>query len=133
MTEPANLACQYFDPAPITVPSDPTTLTTAIQASVADTAYADAVTAATDPSAWMVQQQAPLTLDGLTATRIEATAASDAAGIPVGSSRFAYLVDVGSAGTVTLWTVGTAGDENFDDVSGIVSLMAEFSTFQAPS
>lgn len=133
VTEPANLACQYFDPAPITVPSDPTTLTTAIQASVADTAYADAVTAATDPSAWMVQQQAPLTLDGLTATRIEATAASDAAGIPVGSSRFAYLVDVGSAGTVTLWTVGTAGDENFDDVSGIVSLMAEFSTFQAPS
>jgi heat shock protein HslJ len=133
VTDPANLACQYFSPDPITVPSDPSTLTTAIQASVADTAYADAVAAATDASAWTVQQQAPLTLDGLTATRIEATATTDAAGIPVGSSRFAYLVDVGSAGTVTLWTTGTAGDENFDDVSGIVSLMAEFSTFQAPS
>ena len=35
---------------------------------------------------------------------VAATANSDAAGIPAGTSRIAYLVNVGSAGTVTLCT-----------------------------
>jgi heat shock protein HslJ len=131
VSTPANLSCQYFDPAPITVPADPATLTTAIQASVTDTTYADAVTAATDTTAWTVQQQTQLTLDNLPATMVAATAASDAAGIPAGTSRVAYLVDVGAAGTVTLWTAGTAGDESFADYAAILSLMTEFSEFTA--
>jgi heat shock protein HslJ len=130
---PANLACQYFDPAPITVPADPATLTTAIQASASDTVYADAVSAATDATAWTIQQQTQLTLDNLPATMVAATATSDAAGIPAGTSRVAYLVDVGAAGTVTLWTAGAASDPSFANYAAILSLMTEFSEFTAPT
>jgi hypothetical protein len=128
-----NLACQYFSPDPITVPADPTTLTTAIQASSSATAFSESVSAATDAAAWTVQQSSPLTLDNLEATMIAATANSDAAGIPVGTSRVAYLVNVGSAGTVTLWTAGSAGDEAFQENSAILSLMVAASAFQAGS
>jgi heat shock protein HslJ len=133
VTTPANLACQYFDPAPITVPADPATLTTAIQSSVTATPFADAVTAATDPAAWTVVSQENLTLDNLAATLVEATATTDANGVPVGISRFAYLIDVGSAGTITLWTTGTVDGADFESNSAIVSLMAEFSDFVAAS
>ena len=60
VTSPASLACQYFDPSPITVPSDPTTLVTTIMASSSDTDYEDAVEAATDTSSWDVTQQQEL-------------------------------------------------------------------------
>jgi hypothetical protein len=133
VTTPANLACQYFDPAPITVPADPATLTTAIQSSVTATPFADAVTAATDPAAWTVVSQENLTLDNLAATLVEATAVTDANGVPVGISRFAYLIDVGGAGTITLWTTGTVDGTDFESNSAIVSLMAEFSDFVAAS
>ncbi len=64
---------------------------------------------------------------------MQATATSDAAGIPVGTSSYGYLVDVGSAGTVTLWTTGTSGDPGFANASALVNLMVQASTFQAPS
>ncbi len=131
VTTPANLACQYFDPAPITVPADPTTLVTAIMASSSATTFADAVTAATDASSWDVTAQQDLKLSGLDATAIAATATAASAGIPVGTSRYAYLVDVGSSGTVTMWTTGTVGQGEFANDSTILSLMVAQSTFVA--
>ena len=43
--------------------------------------------------------------------------------------RFAYLVDVGSSGTVSLFTTGTAGDAAYESQAGLVTLMAGASTF----
>ena len=131
VTSPADLACQYFDPAPITVPSDPTTLVTTIMASSTATSYSDSVTAATDASSWTVTQQQELTLDGLDATLVAATATADSAGIPIGSSSFAYLVDVGSYGTVTMWTTGTANTIEYSQASAVLSLMVNQTKFFA--
>ena len=55
--DPGGPQCQYFDPAPITVPADPSTLVTAVMASSSDTTFADAVTAATDATVWDVTAQ----------------------------------------------------------------------------
>ena len=131
VTTPADLKCQYFDPAPITVPADPSTLVTAVMASSSDTTFADAVTDATDAAVWDVTAQQTLTLSGLDATAIAATATSDSAGIPAGTSRYAYIVDVGSSGTVTMWTVGTVGEGEFANDSTILSLMVSQSKFIA--
>jgi heat shock protein HslJ len=133
LEEPAELACQYFDPEQITVPADPSTLQTAVRASIDPTPYADAVAAATDTANWEVGQQQDLTVDNLPATAIEATATADGAGIPVGTSRLAYLVDVRSAGTLMLWTTGTTGDEVYATNAGVVTLIMALSTVQAPS
>jgi heat shock protein HslJ len=133
LTTPADLACRYFDPAPIEVPSDPATLATIVQASVTDTTFADAVAAATDTANWDVTQESDLTLDGLPASQVIATASSDAAGIPVGMSRVAYIVDVGAAGSVTMWTTGTASDAAFAQQAALLGLMTEFSEFTAPA
>ena len=66
VTTPANLACRYFDPAPITVPTDPTTLVTAIQVTVDPaTTYDAALAAATNPTAWNVLVNEPATAAGL--------------------------------------------------------------------
>ena len=54
VTSPADLACRYFDPSPITVPSDPSTLVTVVMASTSASTYSDAVAAATDPASWDV-------------------------------------------------------------------------------
>jgi hypothetical protein len=131
VTTPANLACQYFDPAPITVPADPTTLVTAVMASSSAPTFADAVAAATDTASWDVTAQQELTLSGLDATAIAATATAASAGIPVGMSRYAYLVNVGTSGTVTMWTTGTVGEGEFANDSTILSLMVAQSTFVA--
>ena len=69
--------------------------------------------AATDAASWDVTAQQDLTLSGLDATAIAATATAASAGIPVGTSRYAYLVNVGSSGTVTMWTTGTVGEGEF--------------------
>jgi heat shock protein HslJ len=133
VAEPPELACRYFDTAPITVPSDPSTLETAVRASSDDTAFADALTAATDSASWTVSDKADLTIDSLRAARIEATSKADASGFPVGTLRLAYLVDVGAAGTVTLWTSSTAADDTYAANKGVATLMVALSTFRAPS
>ena len=69
--EPPDVACRYFNPEPFTIPSDPSTLVTAVMASTTDAAYADAVAAATDPDSWDVNQSQEITLDGLPATLVE--------------------------------------------------------------
>jgi heat shock protein HslJ len=131
VAEPPELACHYFDPEQITVPSDPATLVTAVQASIDTAAWADVVSAATDPAAWDVHQQVDLTLDGLPAKLVEATATAESSGIPSGTSRLAYFIDVGAAGTLTLWTTGNADDPAYKSQAGVVTLMAALSVFQA--
>ena len=61
----AELACRYFDPAEITVPADPTTLQTAVVATVTPTPYADAVAAATNPANWTVVRQGSSSAGGV--------------------------------------------------------------------
>jgi hypothetical protein len=131
--EPANVACRYFDPEQFTVPSDPSTLVTAVMASTADTAYADAVAQATNADTWDVTQSQEITVDGLPATVVDATATADSGGVPSGTSRFAYFIDVGSSGTVSLFTTGTSGDEAYETQAGVVTLMVGASTFDSGS
>ena len=40
-------------------------------------------------------------------------------------------VDVGLAGTVTLWTAGSASDDAYAANKGVVTLMVPLSTFRA--
>ena len=113
------------------MPADPATLTSAIRASAPQQAFADAVTAATNPAAWTVQSQTPTTIDNLEATLIAATSNSDAAGIPTGTSQITYIVNVGSSGSVSMWTSGAATDQAFKDNSAILSLMVASTSFTA--
>lgn len=130
MTEPAELACRYFDPKPITVPSDPATLSTAVMAATSSTAYADAVAAATESGNWTVARQSETQLADTKVTCVDAQALTDAAGIPKDSLSHACIVDVGTAGTVTIRTVGTAAEpEAFASRAALVSLMTQLSTF----
>jgi hypothetical protein len=115
-------------PPPITVPSDRPPHD-GDQASVADTptptpSRRDRHRQLDGPAA------GPLTLDGLTATRIEATATTDApASCGVVARRLPRRRRLAGTAVVD----DRHGHATFEDVSGIVSLMAEFSTFQAPS
>jgi heat shock protein HslJ len=133
VTEPAELACRYFDPAEITVPADPTTLQTAVVATVSPTEYTAAVTAATDPANWTVVRQGSSSAEGLSVTCVDATALTDAAGIPTGSSAHSCLVGVGTAGTVILRTVSATVDEAFATNAAVVTLMTLASTFTPAS
>jgi heat shock protein HslJ len=129
--EPPEIACRYFDPEQFEIPADPATLVTAVMASTTDTSYADAVAAATDEATWDVSTFQELEVDGLQATLVAATATADGGGVPSGTSRFAYFIDVGSSGTVSLFTTGTAGDEAYETLTGVVTLMTGASTFVA--
>jgi heat shock protein HslJ len=129
LTTPADMACRYFDPDPITVPDDPTTLLTAVMVPTTPQAYADVVGAATDQATWDVIQQVPIELDGAAATLVGATALTDVGPIPSGSTSFAYLVDLGAAGTLAIRTTGTPGDDGYEARAAVVNLMAELSTF----
>jgi len=128
---PPTAACQYFDPNPITVPADLSTLTTAIRAAAPQQAYTDVVAAATNPANWTVQAATPTTIDNLEATVVAATAVGDNAGVPAGTSQLTYIVNVGNAGSVAMWTNGPAGDQVFEDNSAILSLMVASSAFTA--
>jgi hypothetical protein len=129
LTSPADLACRYFDPSEITVPSDPSTLVTDVMISVASTPYDEAVTAAEDPASWTVSQSQEYLVNNVPTTLVEAQATADTAGVPTGSWRFAYLVNLGSAGTLTMFTTGTTNDEAYDTRSAIVTLMMEAAIF----
>jgi heat shock protein HslJ len=130
--EPASLACRHFDPEPITVPADPTTLKTAITIVASATPFANAIGAATEPTTWDVGKQVDLTVSGLPATLVEAVALKDTAGITTGTSSFAYIIDYGTAGTVIIQTTGTAGDAAYDTNTSVATLMAAASTFTPP-
>ncbi len=133
VTEPADLACRYFDAEPITVPADPATLQTAVMVSIQATPLGDAVAAATDPASWDVTRQRDVTVDDRAATLVEAVATADTAGIPVGQSSFAYFIDMGTAGTLVIRTTGAADDPAYTTNARVASLMAATSTFTPPS
>ena len=131
VTTPPTLACRYFDPNPITVPADPTTLQTAVMVKTDLTAsYADALTAATNPTAWNVLRNEPVTVAGRPGTRVEATSTAGSPGVPVGSTRYAYLIDV-EGHPVWIETVGTVGDQAYTTNVSVVDLMAFGSTIAA--
>ena len=132
VTEPATLACRYFDPEPITVPADPTTLTTAVMVKAdLTTTYDDALAAATNPTAWNVLVNEPVTVSGQPATRIEATSTAGSEGVPVGVTRYGYLIDVGGR-PVWFETSGTVGDPTYVENMSVVDLMASQSTIAVP-
>ena len=130
---PPEVVCRYFDPAPITVPADPTTLVTAVRADVFKTPYADAIKAATDPATWTVTAKSEANIRGIAVTCVLAVAASDASGIPAGTARYACFANVQTAGTVEIWASGAPGDATFAVTSAVVSLMTMASTFTPPS
>jgi len=123
------VACRYFDPEQFTIPADPSTLVTAVMASTADGSYGDVVAQATNEGTWDVTQSQEITVDGLPATVVDAKAIADGGAVPNGTSRFAYFIDVGSSGTVSLFTTGTSGDEAYETQAGVVTLMVGASTF----
>ncbi len=130
LAEPADLVCRYFDPQPITVPTDPTTLQTAVMVSISTQAFADAVTAATDPAKWTVTRQGGSSIGGTNGTCIDAVALVDSPGITTGMSSFSCLVDVGTAGTVVIRTTGMAADPTYRVKIAVVGLMTASSAYQ---
>ena len=132
LSEPADLACRYFDRDPITVPSDPTTLKTAIRVATSSATYADVVAEAKDEASWTIRQTVDLEIDGLPATMVEGETKAVTGNLEAGTSRLAYIVDYGSAGTLTLLTVGTAGDDIYAANAAVLTLMVGASTFTAP-
>ena len=125
---PPTLACRYFDPNPITVPADPTTLVTAVMIKADLTAsYADALTAATNPTAWNVLVNQPATVGGVPATLIEATSTAGSEGVAAGQTRYAYLMNAGGH-PVWIETIGTLGDATYTTNVSVVDLIASQST-----
>jgi len=131
VTAPPTAACRYFDPAAITVPADPSTLTTAVMIKSDPAAtYDAALAAATNPTAWNVLTNQAATVSGLPATLIEATSTAGSPGVPAGSTRYGYLINAGGH-PVWIETVGTAGDATYTSNKSVVDLMAAESTFSA--
>ena len=131
VTAPPAAACRYFDPDPITVPADPSTLTTAVMIKTdPTTTYDAALTAATNPTAWNVLTNEPVTVSGLPATLIEATSSAGSPGVPEGSTRYGYLIDVGGR-PAWIETVGTVGEATYTANKSVVDLMASESTITA--
>jgi heat shock protein HslJ len=131
-TAPPDIACRYFDPAPITVPADPATLSTAVMVTTDTTVpYQDALTAATNPTAWNVLTNEPVTVSGLPATRIQATATAGSPGFAVGVTRYGYLIDLGT-GSSWIETKGTVGDPTYVTNQSAVDLIASQSTITPP-
>ena len=127
-TTPPTIACQYFDPAAITVPADPATLKTAVMIKADPaTTYQDALTAATNPVDWTVLTNEPVTIGGLPATRLQATAKISTPEVSAGATRYGYLID--SAGH-PLWieTSGTVGNATFTTNMSVVDLIVSQST-----
>jgi hypothetical protein len=132
LSEPPEAACRYFDPNPISVPTEPGTVDAAIAVKPDVALYDDAVLAATDPANWTVLQSVPVTLSGLPATRVEATSIAVESGTPVGTTLYSYIIDYGPAGTLTIQTSGTAADPAYVANTAVVTLMAQASTFTPP-
>jgi hypothetical protein len=129
LASPADLACRYFNPTPITVPADPTTLDTAIMANVVATPYATLVAAAWYRTNWDVRVGQQAELNGVALTCIGGVALTDASGFPVGQAAFQCFADVGTAGTVVVWATGPEDDPALQAEGAVVYLMMAESTF----
>ena len=64
VSEPPAAACRYFDPEPITLPSDGSSPDVAVTVQADVASYEDAVAAATDPANWNVIQSVETTVSG---------------------------------------------------------------------
>ena len=89
--------------------------------------YEAALAAATNPTAWNVLKNQSVTVSGLPATLIEATSTTGSPGVPEGSTRYGYLINVGGR-PAWIETVGTAGDATYTTNTSVVDLMAAEST-----
>jgi heat shock protein HslJ len=131
VTAPATIACRYFDPAAITVPADPATLKTAVMIKADPaTTYQDALAAATNPTNWDVLTNQPVSIGGVAATRIQATAKVATPDYAVGVTRYGYLID---AAGHPLWieTSGTVGDAAYTTNMSVVDLIVSQSKLTA--
>jgi heat shock protein HslJ len=129
---PSTAACRYFSPAPITAAPAPGAPITGIVITTDPAAtYAEALTAATNPTAWNVLTNQAVTLSGFPATRIQATSTAGVPQFPADSTRYGYLIDVGGRG-VWIQTGGTVGDAAFATRMTVVNLMASQSTIVPP-
>jgi len=129
---PPTLACRYFSPDPITVPADLATLATPVMIkSDLTVSYADALATATNPTAWNVLTDEPVTISGRPATRLQATSTAGSPGFPVGVTRYGYLIDIG-VGSAWFETSGTVGDPTYVEDMSVVDLMASQSTIAVP-
>jgi hypothetical protein len=133
VSDPPAAACRYFDPNPISVPSDGSAPDTAITVKPDVASYDDAVAAATDPANWNVVQSVETTVSGLQATLVEATSTAADSGTPVGTNLYSYIVDYGDGGTLTIQTSGAASDAAYAASTQVADLMAQASTFTPPS
>jgi hypothetical protein len=91
------------------------------------------VAEATDEASWTVRQTVELEVDGLKATMVEGETKAVTGALEAGTSRLAYIIHYGSAGTMTLFTVGTAGDDIYAANAAVLTLMVGASTFTAPT
>ena len=73
-----------------------------------------------------------MTIGGLAATLVEAVAIQETDGVPVGTSRFVYIIDYGAAGTMTIRTTGIADDPAYEANRSVATLMVVASTFTPP-
>jgi heat shock protein HslJ len=132
VAEPPELACRYFDPAPIEVPDDPATLDASIRADVLAMPYPEAIAAATDGTTWTVATTSEFNVQGAPVTCVGAIALTEATGIPTGEARYTCMADVQTAGTVAIWATGMPDDELFLAEAAVVGMMTLASTFTPP-
>jgi hypothetical protein len=125
---PSTAACRYFSPAPIAAaPAPGAPITGIVIATDPAATYAEALTAATNPTAWNVLTNQAVTLSGFPATRIQATSTAGIPQFPADSTRYGYLIDIGGRG-VWIETGGTLTDAAFTTRMSVVDLMASQST-----
>ncbi|MFI5043079.1 MAG: hypothetical protein ACHQNA_14745, partial [Acidimicrobiales bacterium] len=131
-TTPETVFCRYFDPAPITVPADPATLKTAVMIKADPLAsYQDALTAATNPTNWDVLTNQAVSIGGVAATRLQATAKVATPDYAVGVTRYGYLIDA-AGHPVWIETSGTVGDPTYTTDMSVVDLMVSQSKLTVP-
>jgi heat shock protein HslJ len=141
LDEPAEVACRFFDPEAIEPPDGGAEPETAVRADARSAPYLDAVASATDPAVWEVATASEVEAGGVPVTCILATALDEeAAGVVAGTTRYQCLADVGSAGTVAVWTeappavsTGEPPTAEFQARIAVVSLMSFASTYLPPS
>ncbi len=120
----AEYRCVLYGPEPVTV--DPTTRqTNAKVVVVASTTvtYADTVASLTNRTSWSAVTAEQVVIATLPATKITGTA-TGAGSIPAGVTQYAYVVDRGSGGIVTIQTAAKEGAPDFTANTQVVDLMA---------
>lgn len=88
--------CALFDPKPFTVTPDTEVPPVTVIVSVADFPYNSSVAQYTDPGSYQLLSRTDLTVDGAPAVAVEVLTTQNNAPLPVGTSRYAVLVDLGA-------------------------------------